>query len=124
MFSSLTLRIKIILFAAAFFLSLLLVAILGLQSLRHASEIDNIARINQLMKTTVNIVEQFEQYASSGELSEHQAKQLAIRLSSLVDPEKVHIVSSPMKRYKIGTNFFLLGKFQQTHKHDINVAQN
>lgn len=95
MFSSLTLRIKIILFAAAFFLSLLLVAILGLQSLRHASEIDNIARINQLMKTTVNIVEQFEQYASSGELSEHQAKQLAIEMlrnNKYHDSEYVYVV--------------------------------
>ncbi|KAF7772238.1 methyl-accepting chemotaxis protein [Pseudoalteromonas citrea] len=95
MFSSLTLRIKIILFAAAFFLSLLLVAILGLQSLRHASEVDNIARINQLMKTTVNIVEQFEQYTLSGELSEAQAKHLAIemlRSNKYHDSEYVYVV--------------------------------
>ncbi|TMP45102.1 methyl-accepting chemotaxis protein [Pseudoalteromonas citrea] len=99
MFSSLTLRIKIILFAAAFFLSLLLVAILGLQSLRHASEVDNIARINQLMKTTVNIVEQFEQYASSGELSEPQAKQLAIEMlrnNKYHDSEYVYVVDDSL----------------------------
>ncbi|TMO70242.1 methyl-accepting chemotaxis protein [Pseudoalteromonas aurantia] len=99
MFSSLTLRIKIILFAAAFFLSLLIVAILGLQSLRHASEVDNIARINQLMKTTVNIVEQFEQYASSGELSESQAKQLAIEMlrnNKYHDSEYVYVVDDSL----------------------------
>ncbi|TMO63640.1 methyl-accepting chemotaxis protein [Pseudoalteromonas aurantia] len=99
MFSSLTLRIKIILFAAAFFLSLLIVAILGLQSLRHASEVDNIARINQLMKTTVNIVEQFEQYASSGELSKSQAKQLAIEMlrnNKYHDSEYVYVVDDSL----------------------------
>ena len=52
----------------------------GLQALRHASESDNIARINQLMKSTVNIVEQFEHYVDTGELEEAQAKQLATEM--------------------------------------------
>jgi methyl-accepting chemotaxis protein len=98
-FSSLTLKIKIILFAAAFFLSLLLVAILGLQSLRHASEADNIARIKQLIKTTVNIVEQFEQYTLSGELSESEAKQLAIKMlrsNKYHDSEYVFVVDDDL----------------------------
>ena len=43
--SGLALRTKIILFAGAMFVALNAIALLGLQSLRHASESDNIARI-------------------------------------------------------------------------------
>ena len=57
------LRLKIMAFVVVLFVSLLAIAILGLQVLRVSSEADNIARINQLMKSTVNIVEQFEQIA-------------------------------------------------------------
>ncbi|MCF6436051.1 methyl-accepting chemotaxis protein [Pseudoalteromonas sp. MMG022] len=99
MLSGLTLRIKIILFAAAIFLSLLLVAILGLQALRHASESDNIARINQLMKSTVNIVEQFEGYVQSGALNEEQAKKLAtkmLRENKYHDSEYVYVVDDQL----------------------------
>ncbi|MBQ4848600.1 methyl-accepting chemotaxis protein [Pseudoalteromonas sp. MMG012] len=115
MFSSFTLRIKIILFAAAFFLSLLLVAILGLQSLRHASEADNIARINQLMKSTVNIVEQFEQYVKRNELSEPLAKKLAIEMLRnnkyhdseyvYVVDEKLNFIATPHDPQLHGTSF-------------------
>lgn len=115
MFASFTLRIKIIIFAAAFFLSLLLVAVLGLQSLRHASEVDNIARINQLMKSTVNIVEQFEQYVTDGELSEETAKRLAIEMLRnnkyhdseyvyAVD-EKLNFIATPHDPQLHGTSF-------------------
>ncbi|MFC3033163.1 methyl-accepting chemotaxis protein [Pseudoalteromonas fenneropenaei] len=95
MLSGLTLRIKIILFAAAIFLALLLVAIVGLQSLRVASESDNIERINQLMKSTVNVVEQFEQLAKSGQLSDEQAKRFAtqiLRENKYKDSEYVYAV--------------------------------
>ncbi|MBQ4844111.1 methyl-accepting chemotaxis protein [Pseudoalteromonas sp. MMG005] len=115
MFSSFTLRIKIIFFAAAFFLSLLLVAILGLQSLRHASEADNIARINQLMKSTVNIVEQFEQYVKRNELSEPLAKKLAIEMLRnnkyhdseyvYVVDEKLNFIATPHDPQLHGTSF-------------------
>ncbi|BBN80666.1 methyl-accepting chemotaxis protein [Pseudoalteromonas sp. A25] len=99
MLSGLTLRIKIILFAAAIFLSLLLVAILGLQALRHASESDNIARINQLMKSTVNIVEQFEAYVQTGALNEEEAKKLAtqmLRENKYHDSEYVYVVDEKL----------------------------
>nr|WP_247684736.1 methyl-accepting chemotaxis protein [Pseudoalteromonas luteoviolacea] len=94
-----TLRLKIILFAAAIFIALILVAVLGLQSLRHASETDNIARINQLMKSTVNIVEQFEQFVQSGELSEQEAKRLAAKIlqeNKYHDSEYVYVVDNKL----------------------------
>ncbi|WMN61120.1 methyl-accepting chemotaxis protein [Pseudoalteromonas xiamenensis] len=99
MLSGLSLRIKIVIFAAAIFLSLLLVAVFGLQSLRVASESDNIERINQLMKSTVNVVEQFEKLVQSGQLSEQQAKQFAtqiLRENKYKDSEYVYAVDEKM----------------------------
>ena len=99
MFSRFTLKTKIIIFASAIFLSLLAVAFVGLQSLRYASESDNIARINQLMKSTVNIVEQFEQFASQGKLTESQAKSLAtqvLRENKYHDSEYVYVVNAKL----------------------------
>ncbi|MEJ6474362.1 methyl-accepting chemotaxis protein [Pseudoalteromonas piscicida] len=99
MFSSFTLKAKIITFAAAIFISLLAVAFVGLQALRHASESDNIARINQLMKSTVNIVKQFEQFAQQGKLTEQQAKAMAtqvLRENKYHDSEYVYVVNDKM----------------------------
>ncbi|KID58020.1 chemotaxis protein [Pseudoalteromonas luteoviolacea] len=99
MFSTLTLRLKIIFFAVAIFIALISVAVLGLQSLRHASETDNIARINQLMKSTVNIVEQFEQFVKAGDLSEADAKKLAaqiLRENKYHDSEYVYVVDEQL----------------------------
>ncbi|MBQ4838374.1 MULTISPECIES: methyl-accepting chemotaxis protein [Pseudoalteromonas] len=99
MFSTLTLRLKIIFFAAAIFIALISIAVLGLQSLRHASETDNIARINQLMKSTVNIVEQFEQFVRAGELTEQEAKKLAaqiLRENKYHDSEYVYVVDEQL----------------------------
>lgn len=53
---------------------------MGLQVLSQSSESDNIARINQLMKSTVNIVEQFELLANKGELTTEQAKNFATKM--------------------------------------------
>ncbi|CCQ11454.1 N-acetylglucosamine regulated methyl-accepting chemotaxis protein [Pseudoalteromonas luteoviolacea B = ATCC 29581] len=99
MLSGLTLRIKIIIFAVAIFISLLLVAIVGLQSLRVASESDNIERINQLMKSTVNVVTQFEALVKKGELDEQKAKQFAIQIlqeNKYKDSEYVYAVDDKL----------------------------
>lgn len=94
-----SLRAKIITFAVVLFLSLLSVAMLGLQVLSQSSETDNLARINQLMKSTVNIVEQFEQFAAQAELSEEKAKTLAIqtlRENKYHDSEYVYVVDDQL----------------------------
>ena len=99
MLSGLALRTKIILFAGAMFIALNAIALLGLQSLRHASESDNIARINQLMKSTANIVEQFELLAKNGQLSEQQARQFAtqmLRENKYHDSEYVYVVNDKL----------------------------
>ena len=97
MLSGLALKTKITLFAIAMFIALSAIALLGLQSLRHASESDNIARINQLMKSTTNIVEQFELMVKSNQLEEAQAKKLAIQVlreNKYHDSEYVYVVDN------------------------------
>ncbi|WP_149983145.1 methyl-accepting chemotaxis protein [Pseudoalteromonas rhizosphaerae] len=97
--SGLALRTKIILFAGAMFIALNAIALLGLQSLRHASENDNIARINQLMKSTTNIVEQFELLAKNGQLTEQQARDFAtqmLRENKYHDSEYVYVVNDKL----------------------------
>ncbi|WP_188728088.1 methyl-accepting chemotaxis protein [Pseudoalteromonas gelatinilytica] len=79
------------------FIALSAIALLGLQSLRHASESDNIARINQLMKSTTNIVEQFELMVKNNQLEEAQAKKLAIQVlreNKYHDSEYVYVVDN------------------------------
>jgi methyl-accepting chemotaxis protein len=95
--SGLALKTKITLFAIAMFIALSAIALLGLQSLRHASESDNIARINQLMKSTTNIVEQFELMVKNNQLEEAQAKKLAIQVlreNKYHDSEYVYVVDN------------------------------
>lgn len=80
MHSGLPLKTKIAIFAIAIFIALIAIATLGLQSLSHASQSDNIARINQLMKSTSNIVLQFEEMVKKGQLSNQEAQQLATQV--------------------------------------------
>ena len=97
--NSLTLKSKIVIFTTVLFLSLILLAGLGLKALRQASETDNIARINQLMKSTVNIVNQFELASRNGSLSEEQAKTLAaqmLRENKYHDSEYVYVVNNKL----------------------------
>jgi len=94
-----SLRSKIITFVGLLFIALISIAVLGLQALRNASESDNIARINQLMKSTTNIVQQLEQLEASGQLTEQQAKQYAIQLlreNKYHDSEYVYVVDDKL----------------------------
>ncbi len=110
-----SLQTKILLFVIVLFFSLISVATFGLHTLNKASETDNIARINQLMKSTVNIVEQFEALVSSGELSEAKAKNFAIKLLRenkyheseyvYVVDENLNFVATPHNPEFHGTSF-------------------
>lgn len=94
-----SLKAKILTFVIVLFLSLLSVAFLGLQVLTTASEADNIARINQLMKSTANIVEQFEQLSEKEGLTEEQAKAYAIQMlreNKYHDSEYVYVVDDKL----------------------------
>ena len=92
-----SLKSKILAFVIVLFLSLVSVAILGLQVLTKSSETDNIARINQLMKSTANIVKQLETLSGGDDLSEQQAKKFAtqiLRENKYHDSEYVYIVDN------------------------------
>jgi methyl-accepting chemotaxis protein len=94
-----TLKAKIIVFVIVLFLALVSVSLLGLQVLTKASESDNIARINQLMKSTANIVAQFEQLSDAGSLTEQQAKSFAIQMlreNKYHDSEYVYVVDDQL----------------------------
>ncbi|TYK64823.1 methyl-accepting chemotaxis protein [Colwellia echini] len=93
------LKTKILVFVLVLFLSLMSIALLGLQVLTQASEADNKARINQLMKSTVNIIEQFELLSSKNGLSEQQAKEFATQLlreNKYHDSEYVYVVDEQL----------------------------
>lgn len=95
-----SLKTKIVTFVIVLFLSLVGVAILGLQALNKSSETDNISRINQLMKSTANIVQQFEQLSDKGELTELQAKAFATKLlreNKYHNSEYVYVVDEQLK---------------------------
>ncbi|OUS70881.1 chemotaxis protein [Pseudoalteromonas sp. A601] len=97
--SGLPLKTKIAIFAIAIFIALIAIATLGLQSLSHASQSDNIARINQLMKSTSNIVLQFEEMVEKGQLSNQQAQQLATQVlqeNKYHDSEYVYVVDDKL----------------------------
>jgi methyl-accepting chemotaxis protein len=94
-----TLKAKIIVFVIVLFLALVSVSLLGLQVLTKASESDNIARINQLMKSTANIVEQFEQLSDEESITEQQAKSFAIQMlreNKYHDSEYVYVVDDEL----------------------------
>jgi len=94
-----SLKAKIVAFVIVLFLSLLSVATLGLQVLSQASEADNIARINQLMKSTANIVEQFEQLSDNDGITDQQAKLFAtqmLRENKYHDSEYVYVVNNKL----------------------------
>lgn len=93
------LRTKIITFVVVLFFSLVGISLLGLQVLSQSSEADNISRINQLMKSTVNIVEQFEKLVVDGKLSEEEAKNYAaqmLRENKYHDSEYVYVVDDKL----------------------------
>jgi len=97
--SGLPLKTKIAIFAIAIFIALIAIATLGLQSLSHASQSDNIARINQLMKSTSNIVLQFEEMVKKGQLSNQEAQQLATQVlqeNKYHDSEYVYVVDDKL----------------------------
>ncbi|WP_087460430.1 methyl-accepting chemotaxis protein [Oleiphilus messinensis] len=115
MFSHLSLKTKTAGFVVIIFVSLCSIALLGLQALWLASEKDNLARIAQLMKSTVNIVKQFESLAQNGELSETDAKRFATQLlreNKYHDSEYVYVadenldfVATPLDPQLHGTSF-------------------
>jgi len=93
----------------------LLLMIIGLTTLRIASSGDNQARVEQLFKSTFNIVVEIESYAKSGKMTEAQAKELATQLLRnnkyhkseyvYVADEKLNFIATPLEPHYHGTSF-------------------
>ena len=95
--------------------SFLLLMIIGLTTLRIASSGDNQARVEQLFKSTFNIVVEIESYVKSGKMDEAQAKELATQLLRnnkyhkseyvYVADENLNFIATPLDPELHGTSF-------------------
>lgn len=95
MFSSITLKSKVVVLILSITMSLSCVALLGLHALRVSSEKDNIARIEQIFRSAYSTIVQLEDMAARGEMSEEQAKTIAsqiLRENKYHDSEYVYVV--------------------------------
>lgn len=110
-----SLRIKIWIVSAQILLGLLGIMLIGLYTLRHSSNQDNAARVEQLLNSTFATVIQMEQLAARGELSDEQAKQIATQLLRnniyhkseyvYVADEQLNFVAAPLDPQLHGTSF-------------------
>ncbi len=74
------LKNQVIFFSVAVMLALLVQATSGLWSLRAASTEDNKSRVVQLFKSSFNTIATLESLANSGELTDNQAKEIAVNI--------------------------------------------
>lgn len=99
MFSNFKLKSKVTLLVLVITASMSSIALLGLHALRIASEQDNLARIEQLIKSTFSTIVQLEGLARSGRISEQQAKLIAANIlqeNKYHDSEYVYVVDQDL----------------------------
>ncbi|MCX7205087.1 MAG: methyl-accepting chemotaxis protein [Proteobacteria bacterium] len=110
-----SLRQKVYLLALSILLALIGIMLVGLWTMRQASNDDNSARIKQLMGSTYNGIVQLENMAASGKVPEAQAKEIAIQLLRenkyhkseyvYVVDDKLNFVATPLDPQLHGTSF-------------------
>ncbi|MCC2604214.1 methyl-accepting chemotaxis protein [Planctobacterium marinum] len=115
MFAKITLKSKVLLLVIVITASMSSIALLGLHALKIASEQDNIARIEQLFKSTYSAIVQLERLTVSGKLQETQAKMIAASIlqeNKYHDSEYVYVVdesldfiAAPHDPQLVGTSF-------------------
>ncbi|MCE2596304.1 methyl-accepting chemotaxis protein [Motilimonas cestriensis] len=117
-----TLKTKVWGMATLTLIALLGVMLMGLYTLRQASDTDNKSRIYQLLKSTYSTVNQIELYVASGKMSDEQGKELAaqiLRENKYNDSEYVYVADENM-------NFVAAPHDPQLHGtsfHDFKDAQ-
>lgn len=95
MFVKFTLRVKVLVLVLVITASMFSISLLGLQALKIASEKDNIARIEQLFKSTYSSIVQLEVLVRLGRLEEDKAKAIAVNIlqeNKYHDSEYVYVV--------------------------------
>lgn len=94
-----TLKLKVWVMAALTLAALLGMMLVGLFTMRAASDQDNRDRIYQLLRSTFSTVNQIEQYVADGKMTDEQAKELAaqiLRENKYKDSEYVYVADSDM----------------------------
>lgn len=109
------LKSKLFALVVTIFLSLVTIALVGLQVLRVASEADNYARIEQLLKSTYSVIAELEKMTVEGKVSEQEAKSIASQILRenkyhpseyvYVTDEKLDFVATPHDPQLEGTSF-------------------
>ena len=95
--------------------SFLMLMVVGLTTLRIASSDDNQARVEQLFKSTFNVISEIEKYVASGKMTEIQAKELATQVLRenkyhqseyvYVADENMNFIATPLDPQLHGTSF-------------------
>lgn len=110
-----SLRLKMWILTSLIVIGLLVIMLVGLFTLRYATNADNEARVEQLLNSTYAIVAEMEQLAANGELTEEQAKSLATSLLRnnkyheseyvYVADESLNFIATPLEPELHGTSF-------------------
>ncbi|MDO6444692.1 methyl-accepting chemotaxis protein [Colwellia sp. 1_MG-2023] len=95
--------------------SFLMLMIVGLTTLRIASSDDNQARVEQLFKSTFNVISEIEKYVINGKMTQAQAKELATQVLRenkynkteyvYVADENMNFIATPLDPQLHGTSF-------------------
>lgn len=137
------LSFKVSALVALILVSFLMLMMVGLTTLRFASNTDNQARVEQLFKSTYNIIAEMEKAVKDGKIGEKEAKALATQLLRenkyhkseyvYVADENLNFVATPLDPQLHGTSFHefkdgkgqSVGKILQTavRKNPNNIAQ-
>jgi len=110
-----SLRVKIWILTGLIFVGLLGIMLIGLFTLRYASNLDNSARVEQLLNSTYASVIQMENLAATGKLDESKAKEFATQILRnniyhnseyvYVADEQLNFVATPLDPQLHGTSF-------------------
>lgn len=110
-----SLRVKIWIVSAQILLGLLGMMLIGLFTVRYSSNLDNAARVEQLLNTTYATVIQMEQMAARGEMNDETAKKIATQILRnntyhkseyvYVADEQMNFVAAPLDPQLHGTSF-------------------
>lgn len=110
-----SLRVKIWLQSALILVGLLVIMLVGLLTLRYSSNLDNAARVEQLLNSTYATVIQMEKLAANGVMSDEEAKKIATELLRnnlyhkseyvYVADEKLNFIATPLDPELHGTSF-------------------
>lgn len=110
-----SLRVKIWILSGLIFIGLLGIMLIGLFTLRYSSNLDNSARVEELLNSTYATVVQMEKLSAGGVIEDAKAKEIAIQILRnnvyhqseyvYVADEKMNFIATPLDPQLQGTSF-------------------